>query len=93
MGTLRGLDFGVYGDRFVSDAVQLECGCAGVEISLPAPGVVTLERSVTGVVYGAVPEFSLSGDSVCVFNISGGLAGQFVRVVCSVDPVSCHILL
>lgn len=90
--TLKELKFTLTDGRFVSEPVQLRNENAAIQIE-SSGGTLSLERSITNDKYSLVPDFSPTLSGVMGFNLAGGVQGQFLRVVCSVEPVGCYILL
>lgn len=78
-------------DLFFSDSFILTNQNACVQIEVPEAGMISLQRSNDGVTFYDVPYFTLTA-SDC-FNISGGVAGQTLRIASKINPTKCTVIL
>jgi hypothetical protein len=89
---LKTTDFTLTGGKYYSPGVQIEKNGAAVQIKTTVAGTVTVERAVNGKDFTAVPDFSVSVNGLAEFNVTNAIKGQWIRVACTVEPVSCNIL-
>lgn len=80
--------------RFVSQSIKLNAVCASVAVELSAAGSITIERSLDGVNFSAVSEFSksLTAAGIVEFGLSDIAIGQQLRFVTTVLPTSIKVL-
>lgn len=65
---------------WTSDPIRLSGGDIAVRVEMSRSGRVEVQRSVTGDNFVVDGSFGSNGSGIAETNISGGVAGQFIRL-------------
>ena len=77
---------------WISEKIQLNGTIAAIRIEV-REAIITIERSITGMDFTAVPDFNLLVSIVEEFNITDAVPGQFIRIVSTCEPVKGYVLI
>lgn len=93
MSRLINLDSTLIGDKYVSEPLQLEGLNAAIQIKVSEQASFVVQRSISGYDFSDIPGMTISTADVSEVGITGGVTGQFLRVVCTKSPISIKALV
>ncbi|MGL5683578.1 MAG: hypothetical protein ACRDDZ_11100 [Marinifilaceae bacterium] len=93
MAKLTTLNATLVDGKYVSESVQLDGINAAIQVKVSVQSTFTVQRSITGDDFCDIPGLTVSTDGISEVGVTGGIRGQFLRVVCTNEPTSIKALV